>query len=155
MCRTTENLDNVPTAHNPQDEAPVQLQNSACLVQMEKIINEAELAGGSSSSTPRKRKLKGQLRYCRDKIKKQDLKIKRLQTSNRRLKKKISKIDEVLASLEEKFFMSKENLDCLKNTNLKVCLSFYKLLLQSFLLLLFFRLPLFFIYLFGCMDQIL
>lgn len=76
-------------------------------------------------STPREKKLKGQLRFCKEKIVNQGLKIKRLQSKNRRLKKKIKNIDEVLLRLEEKFAMAKENLDCLKNTNLEVCFCYF------------------------------
>lgn len=86
-------------------------------------------ASSSTTSTPRKKKLKRQIRFCENKIIKQGLKIKKLQSTNRRLKKKINNIDEILKRLEEKFAMTKENLDSLKNTNLEVCIrNFIKLL---------------------------
>lgn len=60
------------------------------------------------------------LQWTQSKIRKQHLKIKRLQTRNRRLKRKINNIEEILKSLEKKFAMSSENLLSLKNTNIKV-----------------------------------
>lgn len=88
-------------------------------------VKNIDATGGSNCSTPRKKKLKGQLRFCQEKIVKQGLKIKRLQSKNQRLKKKIKNIDEVLLRLEEKFAMAKENLDCLKNTNVEVCFYYF------------------------------
>ncbi|XP_045504401.1 THAP domain-containing protein 1-like isoform X2 [Colias croceus] len=77
-------------------------------------------SGGSNYSSPTKNKVISHLRFCHEKIRKQGLKIKRLQTQNRRLKKKINHLDELLLKLEEKFAMTKENLDCLQNIKIEV-----------------------------------
>lgn len=87
------------------------------------------VTSGSESSTPKKKKLKRQVKFCENKIKNQGLKIKRLQSKNRRLTKKINNLDEILTRLEEKFSMAKENLDCLRNTNLEVGFHFFFVIL--------------------------
>lgn len=86
------------------DVIPVQFHFADCSVQFEgETVKNIDVTGGSNCSSPRKKKLKGQLRFCEEKIIKQGLKIKRLQSRNRRLKKKINNIDDVLLRLEEKF----------------------------------------------------
>lgn len=73
-----------------------------------------------TNSSPRKRKLEQMIQFCKNKIGNQSHKIKRLQKRNQRLRKKITNIDEILTELEKKICMAKENLDCLKNTNVEV-----------------------------------
>ncbi|XP_047987790.1 uncharacterized protein LOC125227501 isoform X1 [Leguminivora glycinivorella] len=72
-------------------------------------------------STPRKIKLCAKLRWAENKVKTQKLKIKRLQTQSRRLKRKINKMEDILKELKEKFAMSNENISTLQNLNVQVC----------------------------------
>lgn len=73
--------------------------------------------------THREKKLK-QLIECRDtKIKQQALKIKALEAKNRRLKKKIASLQEVLDSIEKRNFINTEHLHHLQNINLTVSIA--------------------------------
>lgn len=85
--------------------------------------NEQQLPA-STCSTPRKRKLINKLRWTENKVKKQNIKIKRLQTQSRRLKNKLFNVEDVLKKLQEKFAMTNENLESLKNINVQVCISY-------------------------------
>lgn len=84
--------------------------------------NEQQLPA-STYSTPRKRKLSNKLRWTENKVKKQDIKIKRLQTQSRRLKKKLFNVEDILKKLQVQFAMTNENLASLKNINVQVCIS--------------------------------
>lgn len=75
----------------------------------------------SNASTPRKRKLQKIIINKECLIKKQRLKIRRIQAQNRRLKKKINKMQDVLNDLQEKFSLQDEDISVLKNLNVKVC----------------------------------
>lgn len=76
--------------------------------------------GSSRCLTSSEEKLKGRLSFCVDKIKKQELKIKRLQSQNRRLRRKINDINLILAKFKEEYAITKENLEYLKNIKIEV-----------------------------------
>lgn len=79
----------------------------------------------SNASTPRKKKLK-QIIFTKDTvIKRQRKQIKRIQAQNRRLKKKIFKMEDIINDLQSKFSMRHEELSNLKNTNLQVITNVY------------------------------
>ncbi|XP_053612169.1 THAP domain-containing protein 5-like [Plodia interpunctella] len=63
----------------------------------------------SSNVTPTKKKLVSMLRFAKSTITKKNLKIKRLQARNRRLKQKLDNMEQLLNTLEEKFCISNEN----------------------------------------------
>ncbi|KAJ8725273.1 hypothetical protein PYW07_016231 [Mythimna separata] len=81
----------------------------------------SELTNSPTDLTLRKRKIIKQLRWTESKLNKQNLKVKRLQSRNRRLNTKIKNMEELLKAVQEKFAITNEDLDSLKNTNVKVC----------------------------------
>lgn len=74
----------------------------------------------SNASTPRKRKLKQIITTKDAVIKKQNKQIKKIQAQNRRLKKKVFKMDDIINDLEKKCLLRHEDLSTLKNSNLQV-----------------------------------
>lgn len=72
------------------------------------------------NDTPRKRKLQQMIKTKQSVIERQKKQIKRIQAQNRRLKKKIFKIEDILSDLQHKFLMRNEDVNALKNTNLQV-----------------------------------
>lgn len=74
----------------------------------------------SNASTPRKRKLQYIISTKETIIKRQRLQIKRIQAQNRRLKRKINKIEDIILNIQEKFCLKDEDTNILKNINLQV-----------------------------------
>ncbi|CAH0714410.1 unnamed protein product, partial [Brenthis ino] len=98
----------------------VQPHLAGCISKLKReTIKNLDTVDSPSCLTPSEEKLKGRLSFCVDKIKKQGLKIKRLQSQNRRLKKKINDINLILAKFKEEYVMTKENLDYLKNVKIE------------------------------------
>lgn len=59
-----------------------------------------------------------------DIIMRQKKQIKKIQAQNRRLKKKVNKIEDIMNDLQKKFFMRNEELETLKTSNIQVCFNF-------------------------------
>lgn len=76
----------------------------------------------SSNTTPRKKKLQRIILNKECIIKQQRLKIRKIQAQNRRLKKRIHKMQDILNNIQQKFSMQDEDISVLKNINVKVCI---------------------------------
>ncbi|CAG4944670.1 unnamed protein product [Parnassius apollo] len=70
----------------------------------------------SNESTPGKQKLKVMIQDKEYVITKQRKQIKKIQTQNRRLKKKIKQLEDALRELQEKYLKQTEEVSTLKNT---------------------------------------
>ncbi|KAH9627897.1 hypothetical protein HF086_015341, partial [Spodoptera exigua] len=87
---------------------------------LKRKYTEESVMSSSNASTPRKRKLQKIIVNKECLIKKQRLKIRRIQAQNRRLKKKFNKMQDVLNDLQKKFSLQDEDISVLKNLNVKI-----------------------------------
>lgn len=87
---------------------------------MQQLQLQENLTSETNALTPRKRKLKSIISTKENIIERQRLKIKRIQAQNRRLKKKIYKVEDILHNIHNKFYLQNEDMNNLKNINIQV-----------------------------------
>ncbi|KAF9822245.1 hypothetical protein SFRURICE_017520 [Spodoptera frugiperda] len=104
--------DNKPTPSTPRRDKSIKARSV-----------QQQLLSPSNATSPRKRKLLNIINTKEHIIKKQRLQIKRIQAQNRRLKRKLNKIEDILNNIQEKFCLKDEDTNILKNINLQ---AYYK-----------------------------
>uniref|UniRef100_A0A2H1WR26 SFRICE_033363 n=1 Tax=Spodoptera frugiperda TaxID=7108 RepID=A0A2H1WR26_SPOFR len=100
--------DNKPTPSTPRRDKSIKARSV-----------QQQLLSPSNATSPRKRKLLNIINTKEHIIKKQRLQIKRIQAQNRRLKRKLNKIEDILNNIQEKFCLKDEDTNILKNINLQ------------------------------------
>lgn len=85
-----------------------------------KLQLQENLTSETNALTPRSRKLKSIISTKENIIERQRLKIKRIQAQNRRLKKKVYKVEDILHNIHNKFYLQNEDMNNLKNINIQV-----------------------------------